>query len=98
MIGAWLVGLGMVFVAISVLGLLRFPDLFTRAHALGVGDTLGALLILLGLIVHHGASWLSLKLAVLWLLLFLVNPTVVHAVLHEALKAGLVPWTPRRRA
>lgn len=97
MIAEVLVMLGIGFLAVSVLGLFRFPDVFTRAQALGVGDTLGVLLVVLGLAVHHGWSWLSVKLLVLLALLFFVNPTVVHAVLRAAARCGLRPWTGRAK-
>ena len=94
-LAAALIAAGLVLNLLSVAGTLRFPDLYTRAHALGIADTLGAFLLLAGLCLLNGASLLTAKLALLLLLLFIINPTVVHAVLHAAREAGIAPWTNR---
>ncbi|HEX9779728.1 MAG TPA: monovalent cation/H(+) antiporter subunit G [bacterium] len=93
-----LIGLGVLLNAVSVLGALRFPDVYTRAHALGIADTLGALAILSGFIAWHGLTLLSLKFALLALVLLIINPTVIHTVLQAALEANVRPWTRRERA
>ena len=87
-----LIGCGLAFNGLSVLGALRFPDCYTRAHAIGIADTLGMLLILGGVIVSVGFNLLALKLSGLILIFFLINPTIVHAVLQAAWDSGLKPW------
>lgn len=85
--------IGLAFNALAVIGTLRFPDAFTRAHALGLADTLGAFGVLVALAVLHGFSLVSAKFILLVLVLFVINPAVVHAVLQSALDAGVSPWT-----
>ena len=49
LISAGLLAAGSIFVLIGGFGLIRLPDFYTRLHAAGITDTLGAELILLGL-------------------------------------------------
>lgn len=92
-----LIGLGLLINALAVIGALRFPDAYTRAHAIGMGDTLGALLVIGGLMLWMGLRLLTLKLFLLLLIFFLINPTIVHAVLKAAWRAGLKPWQAGKR-
>jgi multicomponent Na+:H+ antiporter subunit G len=84
---------GTFFLAVSAIGLFRLPDFYTRAHAAGKSETLGALLILAGLAVYNGASFLSLKLLLILALVALTNPTAVHAMTRAALRSGVEMWT-----
>ncbi|MDI6788138.1 MAG: monovalent cation/H(+) antiporter subunit G, partial [Planctomycetota bacterium] len=88
---------GIFFVAVGTLGLLRFPDFYTRAHATGKCDTLGMLLILLGLTLYAWSLgwWLvGGKLLVIALFIFLANPTATHALIRAAFLSGIKPWSP----
>ena len=53
---------GSLSIIVGLLGVYRMPDFFTRLHAASIIDTLGAMLILFGLIMHHGISIVSVKL------------------------------------
>ena len=86
---------GVVFVLAGAIGVMRLPDFYTRMHAAGVTDTLGAELIMLGLILQAGWSALSLKLALIGLFIFLTSPTATHAVANAAYRAGLKPLLRR---
>ena len=86
-----LLAAGGAFCAIGALGLLRMPDFFTRMHAASVTDTLGAGLILLGLILQAGPSLASVKLIAIGLLIFFTSPTATHALARAALARGLKP-------
>ena len=89
---------GVFFVIAGAVGVLRLPDFYTRMHAAGMTDTLGAELIILGLIVQSGWSQMSLKLALIALLLFLTSPTATHAVVGAAYHAKLKPLLGKYRA
>jgi len=79
------------FVATGGVGLVRFPDFFTRMHAASVTDTAGAGLILFGLMLQEGLTLVTFKLAlILWLMLF-TGPTATHALAKAALHGGLEP-------
>ena len=82
---------GGVFCVIGALGLIRMPDFYTRMHAASVTDTLGAALILLGLILQAGWSLVAAKLAIIGLLLFFANPAASHALAKAALARGVRP-------
>lgn len=57
--------MGSFFVLVGGIGMLRFPDFFTRLHAVGVTDTLGSWLMLAGLMLQSGVSQTTLKLAMI---------------------------------
>lgn len=71
---------GIFFFFVGTVGLIRFPDTLTRAHAAAKCDTLGAMLTLLALIVYDGASFSSLKLLATIVFLWLTNPTATHLI------------------
>ena len=87
---ACLVGGGL-FCIVGAVGLLRMPDFYTRMHAASVVETLGAGLILLGLLLQAGFTLVAAKLAVLGLLIFFASPTATHALARAALERGLKP-------
>ena len=89
---------GLFFVLAGTLGVLRLPDFYTRLHAAGMTDTLGAELILIGLIIQSGFTQMSLKLLIVGFFLFVTSPTATHAVAHAAYKAGLKPKLGKYRA
>jgi multicomponent Na+:H+ antiporter subunit G len=86
---------GGAFVMIGGIGLLRLPDFYTRLHAAGMTDTLGAGLIILGMMVAGGLSLVTVKLVLLGAFIFLTSPTATHAVANAAFTAGLEPWTEK---
>jgi multicomponent Na+:H+ antiporter subunit G len=90
---------GGLFCIVGAVGLLRMPDLFTRMHAASVTDTLGAGLILLGLMLQSGLTLVSAKLVLVGLLIFFTSPTATHALARAALARGLEPnLAPREDA
>ena len=99
-----LMSAGVFFFATATIGLLRFPDFYTRMHATGKGDTLGAMLLLAGMALYnlHGGISLasvlvSLKILFIALFISLANPTACHALTKSALDAGMEPWTRKGR-
>ena len=92
-ISAALVLGGMFFFLAGTVGLLRFPDFFTRLHALTKADNLGLGLVIAGLALQAG-SWADvLKLALTWLLVLGASATVCFLMARAALRAGQKPWT-----
>lgn len=79
------------FCIVGGIGLIRMPDFYTRMHATSVTETLGAGLILLGLIIQAGASLIAAKLLMIALLIFLASPTATHALAKAARARGLQP-------
>ena len=75
-----LISLGLFFVIIGVLGLVRFSNIFQRMHALSVMETLGFFCFFLGLMILAGASLLALKLFFIFILIMIVAPTSTHVL------------------
>ncbi len=89
-VASWvLLVVGSIFVLIGALGLVRMPDFYTRMHAAGITDTLGADLILLGLMFQAGISLVTVKLLLIGAFLFFTSPTSTHAIANAAYTAGL---------
>lgn len=89
---------GLFFVLAGTLGVLRLPDFYTRLHAAGMTDTLGAELVLLGLIIQSGFTQMSLKLLLVAFFLLITSPTATHAIANAAYKAGLEPKLGKYKA
>jgi multicomponent Na+:H+ antiporter subunit G len=90
-VSAGLLAGGAFFSVVGGIGLVRMPDFYTRMHAASVTDTLGAGLILLGLMLQAGLTLVSVKLLMIGLLTLLANPTATHALARAALISGLAP-------
>ena len=84
--------LGLFFLLVAAIGMVRLPDVFARSHAVGLTDTMGAFFMLVGLAIYEGLSFNTLKILVVLSLLYLLNPVVTHATIRAALRAGLTPW------
>lgn len=82
---------GGVFCMIGALGLLRMPEFYTRMHAASVIDTLGAGLILLGLMLQAGLTLVTVKLLAIGALIFFTSPAATHALARAALDRGVKP-------
>ncbi|MBK7062318.1 MAG: monovalent cation/H(+) antiporter subunit G [Rubrivivax sp.] len=79
------------FCVVGAVGLVRMPDFYTRMHAASVVETLGAGLVLLGLLLQAGFTLVAVKLLMLGLLIFFASPTATHALARAALLRGLRP-------
>lgn len=86
---------GGLFCVVGAIGLLRMPEFYTRVHAASVTDTLGAGLILLGLMLQAGWTLVTLKLIIVGLLIFFTSPAATHALTSAALGRGLEPLVGR---
>lgn len=76
--------IGIFFIISSIVGLFRFPDLYTKMHAAGVSDSFGIPLCLFGLALMQ-TSWLSMiKIMAIIILFLLLNPTSTHALIKAA--------------
>lgn len=83
--------LGALVMLIGAAGMLRLPDFYSRLHAAGKGDSLGQVLILLGLMIPAGLSLVSLKLALIVFFIFVCNPTATYALARAAWRLGERP-------
>ena len=89
---SWLLlTLGGLAVLIGGIGALRMPDLYTRMHAASVTDSLGAILVIAGIMLQAGLSLAAFKLGAILLFLLLTSPTSSNALASAALLAGNRP-------
>ena len=86
---------GSVFVLIGGIGLPRLPDFYTRIHAAGITDTMGAWLILIGLMFSAGWTLVTMKLFMLLFFLAATSPLASHALAKAAFMRGLEPMLGR---
>ena len=90
---------GLFFFTGGAVGILRFPDFYSRLHPAGKLDTLGSLLALIALALfnlHHfslGTLLTSAKIILIVVFVFLASPTATHAIVDAGVRAGLAPWT-----
>lgn len=85
--------LGAALVLAGAIGVLRLPDLFTRMHAAGMIDSLGAGLVLIGLAIVEGFTTTTARLLMVLAFLWITTPTACHALAKSALAKGHKPWT-----
>ena len=78
-------------VVVGAIGIVRFPDFYTRLHAAGITDTAGAELILLGMILQAPSLLIVAKLVFVGFFLFMTSPVSTHAIAHAAWVVGLRP-------
>lgn len=71
---------GLFFFLVGTIGLLRFPDVMTRVHSAAKCDTLGTLLCITALILYSGGGFISLKLILVIVFLWITNPTATHLI------------------
>ncbi|MGB5180196.1 MAG: monovalent cation/H(+) antiporter subunit G [Gammaproteobacteria bacterium] len=96
---SWILLLGgAVFLLIGAIGVLRFPDFYTRLHAVSVCDTLGAGLVLIGLMLQGGLSLVTVKLLLIFYFMMFSGPTAVHALAQAALQSKLKPLVDDRES
>lgn len=94
-IASWILLIaGGAFVFTGGIGALRMPDLYTRMHAASLTDTLGTILVLLGVILQAGLSLASVKLVAILIFLLFTTPSAAYALANAARLAGV---TPERR-
>ena len=82
---------GAFFLIAGGIGLIRFPDFYTRMHAAGMTDTMGAGLLLFGMVLQSSDVITSVKLVLIGFFIFFTSPTATYAIAHAAFTGGLKP-------
>ena len=83
--------IGIFFILIGSIGILRLPDVFSRIHAAGMIDTAGASFIILGMILQSGFSLITAKLVFIGIFIFFTSPITGHVTANLARRKGLTP-------
>ena len=92
---------GLVFFFATTVGILRFPDFYSRMHAAGKGDTLSSLIMLLALVLYefHEVNLanllVALKILLIVVFIFMASPTATHAIIDAGYESGIQPWTKK---
>ena len=98
-----LMSLGLFFFFGTAVGLIRFPDFYTRMHAAGKGDTLSSVLLLTGLALYHlhhlsvETALVSLKIMSIVVFVFIASPTATHAIMDAGFEANVKHWSKTRK-
>jgi multicomponent Na+:H+ antiporter subunit G len=82
---------GGLFVFIGGIGALRMPNFYTRIHAASLTDSMGSILILVGIMLQAGLSLATIKLLAILGFLLLTGPTATYALANAALLSGMKP-------
>ena len=97
-LAAALIAAGTFFFLAGTVGLLRFPDVYSRLHALSKADNLGLGLVVAGLALQAGSLLDVVRLLLVWVLVLIASATTAHVISRSALHQGIPPWTrPDRR-
>lgn len=92
-LSAALITAGILFMAISVIGLVRLPDVFARAHAVAKSETFGLVLVFTGLLLRPEVDApAAVRLALILAFSIAANPTGVHALIRAGFRSGLRPF------
>ncbi|NNF17802.1 MAG: monovalent cation/H(+) antiporter subunit G [Gammaproteobacteria bacterium] len=84
--------IGAIFLLVGAIGVLRFPDFYSRLHAVSVSDTMGTALILVGLMIQGGLSMVTVKLLLMFYFMIFTGPTAVHALAEAAIEGNVKPF------
>ncbi len=92
--------LGLFFFLGGSIGVIRFPDFYSRLHPAGMLDSMGLLLTMIAMAIYfisHDFSLASvlssIKILMIVLFVFITSPTATHAIVDAGVRAGLSPWT-----
>lgn len=84
---------GLFFMLVGTIGIHRMPDVFTRLHAAGMTDTMGAGLLILGMCFQAGLGLVLVRLLFVYAFLLFTSPIATHALSRAALAGGVEPIT-----
>lgn len=103
LLSAILVTGGLIFFTGGSIGVLRFPDFYTRLHPAGKLDTAGQFLTMSGVALYLGqdmsvhALLTAAKIVLIVIFIYITSPTATHAIIEAGVRAGLKPWTKEGR-
>lgn len=95
--------IGVFFFFTATIGLIRMPDYYCRMQTTGKGDTLGALLCLMGMAIYNLDAGLTLtnilvsvKIMFIAIFIFIANPTATFAITKAGIDCGVEVWTKKK--
>lgn len=87
-----LLATGAVFFLAGTLGLLRFPDVYARLHALTKADNVGLGCVAAGIAIDAGQLSVALELAVVWVLVLISSSISSQLIARSTWHRGIRPW------
>lgn len=103
LLAAFLIVLGLFFFTGGSIGILRFPDFYSRLHPAGKLDSMGLFLSMTGMALYTVQDFslatllTALKIMLIVVFIFITSPTATHAILDAGVRAGLGPWTASKK-
>lgn len=97
MIAYLFIFLGLVFIFFGTLGIIRFPDIYTRLQTSSKCDATGAVALLVGLMLKEGLDSFSLRILIILVFLLLTNPVASHAIARSAAIREIKPWRKKKK-
>jgi multicomponent Na+:H+ antiporter subunit G len=94
-----LIASGLFFFFAGALGILRFPDFYSRLHPAGKLDTMGQFATMVGMAIYTAQDLslngvlTALKIMLIVVFVFITSPTATHAIVDAGVRAGMLPWT-----
>jgi len=89
--------IGGIFTLTGAVGLLRLPNFYTRLHAASVTESLGAPLLIIGIILDTGFTLDSAKLIIIIIIMVVSSPTITHALCRAAAHGGYAPDMQKKK-
>ena len=92
---------GLLFFTGGSIGIVRFPDFYSRLHPAGKLDTMGLFMTMAGIALYTlmpfslDSLLVSLKIMLIVVFVFITSPTATHAIIDAGHRAGLKPWTKK---
>lgn len=83
---------GLIFFFFGTIGIIRFPDIYTRLQASSKCDGAGAVALLVGFIIREGFNTYSLQMLIIIFFILLTSPVSTHAIARSAAIRGIKPW------
>lgn len=90
-LGMGLIIIGGVLCTIGAFGFYRMPDLYTKMHALGISDSGGCMITIIGMIFLNGFDSIALKLLLLLCILLVMNATSTNILIRAAVATNNKP-------
>jgi len=92
LLSVFLLAVGALFFLAGTVGMLRFPDVYTRLHALTKADNLGLGLLALALALRAGSPFEAVKLFLVWLLIMFSSSLSAFMVANAAHRNRTPAW------
>lgn len=97
-VGILFVVIGLFFFIAGTVGLLRFPDVFSRLHAITKADNVGLGFLVLGMMLTASDGAEVLKLLMVWVAVLVGSATGSYLISRAAIRSGIQPWIRSKKS